>query len=274
MANTAPLDLAAIAGEVQDAQDRALSIAPFSTRLAGFDLAAAYAAAARLRDARRQQGDVPVGRKIGFTNASLWDVYDVHAPIWGHMYRRTVLPCDAGDVHCSLRGLCEPKIEPEIVFGLRAAPSSTELPALLACIDWVAHGFEIVQSHYPGWKFKAPDTVADGGLHGRLLLGPRQPINQLGPALLDQLSSFSLTLSRDGVALETGHGRNVLGSPLAALGHLVAVLADQPVAEHLRAGEIVTTGTVTGAYSVHAGEVWTTRLDGIALPGLTARFTA
>jgi hypothetical protein len=27
---------------------------------------------------------------------------------------------------------------------------------LLACIEWVGHGFEIVQSIFPGWKFSAP----------------------------------------------------------------------------------------------------------------------
>ena len=28
--------------------------------------------------------------------------------------------------------------------------------AILACIDWIAHGVEIVQSHFPGWKRKIP----------------------------------------------------------------------------------------------------------------------
>jgi 2-oxo-3-hexenedioate decarboxylase len=41
---------------------------------------------------------------------------------------------------------------------------------LLACIDWVGHGFEIVQSIFPGWKFSVPDAVAAFGLHGALLI--------------------------------------------------------------------------------------------------------
>jgi 2-keto-4-pentenoate hydratase len=54
----------------------------------------------------------------------------------------------------------EPKIEPEIMFGFVAAPSpGMDDAALLRCIAWVAHGFEVVQSIFPDWKFSAADTV-------------------------------------------------------------------------------------------------------------------
>ena len=62
------------------------------------------------------------------------------------------------------------------MFGLGKAPlAGMDEAALSACIDWVALGYEIVQSIYPGWKFAAADTVAAGGLHGALLIGPRHP---------------------------------------------------------------------------------------------------
>jgi 2-oxo-3-hexenedioate decarboxylase len=52
-----------------------------------------------------------------------------------------------------LVGLAEPRIEPEIVFKLAGAPSlGMGEEALLGSIDWVAHGFEIVQSIFPGWS--------------------------------------------------------------------------------------------------------------------------
>ena len=44
---------------------------------------------------------------------------------------------------------------------------------LIRCIDWIAHGFEIVQSIFRNWSFQAADTVAAYGLHGRLFIGPR-----------------------------------------------------------------------------------------------------
>jgi 2-keto-4-pentenoate hydratase len=56
----------------------------------------------------------------------------------------------------SLKGLCEPRIEPEVVFGLREAPPpDCSAAELVAAIDWVAHGYEIVHTHFPGWKFSA-----------------------------------------------------------------------------------------------------------------------
>jgi 2-oxo-3-hexenedioate decarboxylase len=74
--------------------------------------------------------------------------------------------------------------------------------------------------------------------------------------------------------VETGKGSNVLGSPLAAIAHLLSVLAKQPNYASLQAGEIVTTGTVTTAQSVRAGETWRSEVHGIALPGLTVEFAA
>ena len=272
---TAALDIAAIARELKQAQDRAAQIEPFTAQFPGFDYGTALAVSRRVGEARRAEGFVPVGRKIGFTNSSLWPVYGVHAPIWGTMYDRTVAWLDGAAARCSLRGFAEPRIEPEIVFGLRSTPAPKAGEAeLLRSIEWVAHGFEIVQSHFPGWKFKAADTVADNGLHGALLLGRPRVVTDLGEDLVETLKSFSVALFSDGGLRETGRGSNVLGSPLAALAHLVSVLADDPGSEPLREGEIVTTGTLTAAYPVRAGEVWETETGGLALPGLRVEFTA
>jgi 2-oxo-3-hexenedioate decarboxylase len=143
----------------------------------------------------------------------------------------------------------------------------------LNAVGWIAHGFEIVQSHFPNWVFQAPDTVADWALHGTLLIGPPQPLPQLGSDIIAALESFTLTLSCDGHSIETGKGSNVLGSPLAAIAHLLSVLARQPDCAPLQGGEIVTTGTITTAHPVQSGETWHSELQGVALPGLTVEFS-
>src|SRR5262249_19362567 len=172
------------------------------------------------------------------------------------------------------RGVGERMREPETGFGLRSTPEPPEPAALLRAIEWVAHSIEIVQSHFPSWKFKVADTVADNGLHGRLFLGPPRPLAALGENPAEALRSFTVALSRNGAVVETGRGSNVLGSPLAALGHLGAVLAKHPESEKLNAGDIVTTGTLTAAYPVEAGQAWRTELRGIPLPGLSLVFAA
>lgn len=267
-------DLQAIARQMKSAQDAALHVEPFTTRMAGFDVAAAYEAADLIHRARLAEGARPVGRKLGFTNPDMWSRYGVREPIWAHVYEHTVVRLSDTHASCPLDRFVEPKIEPEIVFGFRAAPPADATPEqVLAVIDWIAHGFEVVQSHFPGWRFQAADTVVDWALHGTLLVGPPQPVAALGGDAVAALETFSVMLMRDDTEVETGRGVNVLGSPLKAIAHLLSVLARQPGAAPLQAGELVTTGTVTTAQPVLPGQVWRSEVQGIPLPGLTLRFT-
>jgi 2-keto-4-pentenoate hydratase len=250
-------ELDALAREVRAAQDAAATLAPLTARHPAFDIAAGYAVAARIHRQRVAEGAVPRGRKIGFTNAAIWPEYDVHQPIWGWVYEHTLQAAAGRPVRIPLSHLSEPKIEPEIAFGLKAAPPArADVAALLPCIDWVAPAFEIVQSHFPGWTFQAADTIADGGLHGALVLGTQVPLSALGADPVAALASLEMVLSRDGREVEVGAGRNALGNPLTALAHLCALLAEQGPDVALQAGEVITTGTVTAAYAVRPGETW------------------
>jgi 2-oxo-3-hexenedioate decarboxylase len=272
-ASTGLIDVTAVAAEALAALDRGRAIAPFSSRLPHFDLDAAYRVTAEVRRMREARGEVPVGRKIGFTNRSIWDEYNVREPIWGYIYDHTIHDLIESGEAFSLAGQAEPRIEPEIMFGLATAPSpGMDEHALLDCIDWVAHGYEIVQSIFPGWRFSAPDTVAAFGLHGALLIGSRHSIAERAGDFVHSLSSFEIRLERDGAVADRGRAANVLGGPLSALRHLVDLLARDRINPPLAAGEIVTTGTLTRALPVAAGETWTTAID--ELPwALRVRFT-
>ena len=173
----------------------------------------------------------------------------------------------------SLSAFVESRIEPEIVFGVAAPPSADmDDAALLTCLDWVAHGFEIVQSIYPRWQFAVADTIAVNGLHGALVVGPRHATGPNAADWLRTLSRFEIDLLCNGQAIDRGNAANVLDGPLAALRHLTGVLARDPVSPPLAAGEIVTTGTLTRAMPVKPGEAWSTRLYGVALAGIRQRF--
>lgn len=222
-------------------------------------LPAAYALALQVRERRVARGDQPLGLKVGFTNRTIWQRYGVFAPIWGTVWRSTVQRCDgAGEL--SLAGLCEPRLEPEIVFGMAATPPpQPTLQQLFDCVDWLAPGFEVVQSHCPAWKFTAAETVADGGLHGRLLIGRPQPVRQLAAdaASLDGcLAGLQVALQCDGRVVDTGQGANVLDGPLHALLHVVLELQRCPGAPALQPGDVVTTGTWTDAWPMAAGQHW------------------
>ena len=263
---------AAHARAILAAHGSARQIAPLSGWDPSLDLPASYRVSAEVRRLREARGERPVGRKIGFTNTRMWEEYGVRAPIWSHIYDTTLREAPALDGPLPLGAFVEPRIEPEVVFGLRAAPEpGMDARALIACVDWAAPGFEIVQSLFPGWRFTAADTVAAFGLHGTLVLGERVRI-ATGEAAgwLAALAGFETVLTCDGAEADRGIAGNVLGrGPLAALAHLVAVLVDDPGGPPLAAGEVVSTGTLTRALPVAGGEVWRMRIDGAALPDLT-----
>ncbi|WP_027362936.1 2-keto-4-pentenoate hydratase [Desulfospira joergensenii] len=267
------LDISAIANQIQSAQDEVRQIEPITSQLKDFDISSAYAVAHLIHEARIDKGAVPVGRKIGFTNPDMWSLYGVNEPIWGYLYDTTVVYLSGQHGTCNIERFAEPKVEPEIVFHFCSTPPvDGNLLDILECIDWVAHAFEIVQSHYPRWRFEAADTIADSSLHGRLLVGVPLAVNQAGTDIIDALEHFSITILRDGKPCEEGKGSNVLGSPLTAIAHLIDVLRTQPDYMPVQANEIVTTGTITTALPIQIGETWQTQLDGIALPGLSVEF--
>lgn len=117
----------------------------------------------------------------------------------------------------------------------------------------------------------AADTVAAFGLHGALLIGPRHAVAADRPGWLASLACFEIDLLCDGVVVGHGRAANVLDGPVSALPHLVDGLARDPAQPALAAGEIVTTGTLTRAFPMAAGQVWQTRLHGVALEGATLR---
>jgi len=49
-------------------------------------------------------------------------------------------------------------------------------------------------------------------------------------------------------------------------------LSKQPDHAPLKAGEIISTGTITTAHSVSAGEIWRSEVSGAGLAGLTVEF--
>ena len=266
----------ALATELLDALDRAGQIAPITDRYPGFDEQAAYEVNAELFRRRVARGEKPIGRKIGFTNRTIWPEYGVYTPMWAHVYDTTVQFFTDNGGSQAIGHLAEPRIEPEILLHFKSSPVGAKTEAeILECIDWIAHSVELVQSHFPGWKFKAADTAAAFGLHGALMVGPQRPVRELGePAeVIQQLRTFTLALSRNGEVKARGGGFNVLDSPLLAFAHLQTTLEGLPQFDPVQTGEIVTTGTVTAALPIQAGETWSTEIDGLGLEGLKITFT-
>lgn len=263
-----------IADAVLAAAAEGRSIPPFTDADPGFDLARAYRVGAEVARRREAAGERIVGWKIGFTNTRIWDQYGVRAPIWAPVYDRTLVAVDDSGtaIASALAGLVEPRIEPEIVLRFARAPEpGADEDGILACVDAVAFGFEIVQSVFPGWRFAPPDTVAGFGLHGRLYRGPVVAADSSWRAALD---AFTVTLDRDGRRVDAGSAADVLGGPLQACRRFLdGLAADGSFARGIEPGDLVTTGTVTRAFPVAPGETWAAAAAGLPLPGLEIAFS-
>ncbi len=264
--------ITALERELIALHDAPREVAPFSERFPGLTPEDGYRAARHLHAHRVAQGWRPAGRKIGFTNRTLWARYGVFEPMWGMVYDRTLQFAIGNRAKVPLAGLVQPRIEPEICFKLKSDVKGAPRPSeLLDAIEWAAHCVEIVQCHHPKWKVTIADCCADNGLHGRLIVGEAADAREI-PGLAERLPAIEARLFKGDTLVDRGTGANVLGSPLASLAHLAAVLARDAGAPPLAAGEIVTTGVLTDAHPVAPGERWRTEIDGIALPGLEIRF--
>src|SRR5260370_3279965 len=241
----------------------------FSSRVGGLDLAQAYRVTPLLRTAFEAGSEGITGRKIGFTNRQMWKAFGVESPIWGYTTSRTTY--ELADMQAiALNDFSDPRIEPTIMFGLVPAPAATMSDSeLLDCVEWIALGYEIVQSIFPNWEFSAADTVAANGLHGALLIGTRHAIAPRKTEWQRELSTFEVELFCDSKLVQRGGGSLVLDSPLWALRRLVKLLANDQHNPPLRAGEIISTGTLTLAMPVKPGERWTTTVVGIPLEQIT-----
>lgn len=254
------------ADEISSAIVLAKQIEPFSRRGLGLSVQEAYDVA---RIVRRKLGSTEiVGRKIGFTNRNIWSIYDVGEPIWGPMTTSSVSFFESNFLKVDLSQFCEPRIEPEVVVCLKEKPKhGSENPEIY--LDWIAPGFEIVDSIYPNWKFSLTDAIASGGLHGCLLVGAKSKVNDNTER---DLMDVKVSLYKSGNFEEEGTGTNVLDGPISAIRYLHKGLAKIKNQDPLSAGDIITTGTLTDAKPIFAKEEWSANFDGVIKSELNLEF--
>jgi 2-oxo-3-hexenedioate decarboxylase len=265
------IDVRALAEELSDAYASRTPIPPPSTRSTRFDLADAYAVEAELVNRRRAAGRRTVGLKVGYANKAVWRVMKLDTLVWAHMYDNTVRMAANNEAELPTGTTTSPKIEPEIVFKLKAPIGAATEPAdVVAAVEWIAIGFEIIDCVFPGWTFQPADFVAAYGLHAGLVVGqPTIVKSESIPELLERLARFSVRLLKNGEVAAEGSGRNSLRSPALCLAELAAALARRTGAEPLADGDLISSGTLTESQPMAAGDTWRVDVDGLALPSLT-----
>ena len=110
------------ASAILNAYDNGGQLAPLSDT-AGLDIDEAYGISGEIHAARLARGEVVRGRKIGFTNRSIWEKYGVDAPMWSYIYDTTYNELGDDGV-IALPPQAEPRLEPEIALCFKATPTA------------------------------------------------------------------------------------------------------------------------------------------------------
>jgi 2-keto-4-pentenoate hydratase len=193
----------------------------------------------------------PVGWKVGSPDASL---------VWVRLHDDTVRYADWNEATLSIAAMQSPTIQPEIVFQLANAPASSDPAAVLEATEWIALGFEIVDS-------------ADGGLHAALIVGEPVYVEADDRSkLATELAEFTVKVLKNNVLVGEGAGKNAFGSPALCVGGLADAMTHRG-GDALQAGDLISTGALAKPLTVAAGDVWIASLSGIPPSALTLRVT-
>ena len=232
-------------------------LAPITDWLPEFDVAAAYDVLREIERRRVAQGWLPVGRKIGFTNRTIWPRYDVYLPMWAHVWRETVQHAPDGRAAVSLARTVEPRIEPEVVFGVSGPLPVTDdaLPCSRRRLDR-ARASRSCSRTFPNGSSRRPTArprsactrAGRRAAHGGDRRQPRRAGRRAAGVHRDAAPRRPRRRGRHRRERARQSGAGARASGARARG--------QPEMPPLRAGELVTTGTITDAWPIAPGQAW------------------
>ena len=220
----------------------------------------AYAIQAEILRRKLARGLRLAGLKAGLTSHAKMKQMGVTTPVFGFMTDDYAVP-DGGE--CRMSELIHPKVEPEIAF-VTSRPlrgPGCHIGTVLAAIDFVIPGIEVIDSRYRDFKFDLKSVVADNTSAARFVIGG-QP---MGVAGVD-LRTVGIVMEKNGEPVAFGAGAAVLGHPAAAIAMLANHLGAR--GEEIPAGTLILSGGITEAVAVKAGDNVSLRVQGMGSTGL------
>jgi len=237
------------AARLDDAR-RSRSGHPPLTDLVDLDLDAAYTIQRAVTARRLARGERIVGWKLGYTSPAMRAQMGIDRPNFGPL--TDVMLLADGDVVDA--ALLQPKVEPEIALRFaRPLQGVVDVADVLGAVDAAHACLEVVDSVYPGYRFRIEDNTADGSSAAQVVLGAALPS-------IERLDEVTVVFERNGEHVATATGAAASGHPALGVVWLVARLAERGAA--LRPGDVVITGGLTAAVPLEPGDVVTATFDG------------
>lgn len=190
----------------------------------------------------------PLGWKIAGTTVEVRKKLHLEAPIYGRTFRR--FACQS-PMLLRRDELLDPLVECEFFVTLARDLSARREPWSIAdivdAIGTVHAGIEVAECRFPSAALPPlPAILADGSASGRYVFGSALPHWREG------LAAVPVTLEVDGAIRRRGTGADVMGDPLQPLLWLAE--ERRRWGDGLRAGETVSTGSMTGMLPIRAGQ--------------------
>lgn len=190
----------------------------------------------------------PLGWKIAGTTAAMREKLGLSGPIYGRTFRRFACTSPA---RFRAADLLDPLVECEFFVTLgRDLPARAEawsMAEVTAAIDSVHAGIEVAECRFPAAALPAlAGILADGSASGRYVFGDPIPDWRQG------LAGVPVRLEVDGTLRRSGSGADVMDDPLRPLLWLAE--ERRRWGDGLRAGETVSTGSMTGMLPIRAGQ--------------------
>jgi len=219
------------------------------------DAAAAYRVNALVAE---RLGWEPLGWKIAATTEAVRVKLRTDGPIMGRTFRRFRYESPARLRHAEL---LDPLVECEFFCTLGRDLSARDRPwsmeEVREAVATVHAGIEVAECRFPSRALPALAAIlADGSASGRYVFGGEVTDWRAG------LADLAVRLEVDGREVRHGTGADVMGDPLRPLHWLAE--QRRRFGDGLRAGETVSTGSMTGMLPVRPGQHVVARFGGAA----------
>lgn len=240
-------DEAELAEKLADLRRKGCQQSGLDARLTPPDNDAAYRIA---RMVEESLGWAVGGWKVAANKPAMQKALRTDAPIYGRVYADFILPAPVTIAHA---GLCSPIPEVEFVARLGSDLPPRELPyhtdEVTEAVDSLHPGIELAEcrfvhdDNFP----PLPAILADGAGSARIIYGPAIE-NWRDASIADQ----EVTLSCNGEIRRSGTAAEALDHPVVPLTWLANELSRTGIG--LKAGQMVSTGTMTGMLRPQAGQ--------------------
>lgn len=208
----------------------------------------------------------PVGYKVGCTTKVMQQYLDIPHPCSGQIFRSTVFN-NTGNY--SARELCRPGVECEIAVRLKKDMPGGRTYLARDCSEFVGSVFPSIELVDDRWQdYRNVDVyslIAENFFGAGCVIG--NATADFSTPDYDSLAATQGQLWINEELIGTGHGADILGHPYEAL----AWLANHQIqlGSALRAGEIVSLGSVVQTYWLNIGDEAKIEFDGLGTCSLT-----